>query len=703
MFGPALTLVLALASSAVIASPTVDNVYKRAVASLNPASTSSHSISLNLSMRTTPTVVLSHFPPPKRMMSRLRLTTSPKSSSSARMTFKVFNSFTDPSGVTHVYGAHMTNGFRIANHQASIHVKNGQVTSFSSSFGTAQHFSKSDLAVSAPKATLDFAKASATASAQLGIPVYSDFKHALEYVEQPDGKIVYAYKLQLRNDPLTKWVQVWCHADTGKVIQAVDFAHKASYKAIPVPRRDATEGFSMVANPEFKGSSPNGWTAGKATGGNNVVTSDTRGKTTSSTSDGVFDTKFNGDDEPSTDDNVAASAVNLFYVSNLMHDITYQYGFTEKAGNFQKDNFGKGGQDGDAVVVNVLNTSKVNNANFFAPPDGQPGEMNMFRFTYTTPSRSGGFDNGIPIHEYGHGVSVRLTGGSATGECLGTDEAGGMGEGWSDMMALFVLAKESDTATTSIPMGAYVAGKPEGIRSHPYTTDMKVNPWTYGDLKALDEVHDVGEVWASLLWEVYWSLVTKHGFSANLHDAKQSAGNIVAMQNIIGGLMTQPCNPTFLSARDAIVAADASYYKGANKCEILKAFAKRGLGSKATSSRKSDFSVPSECDDPTATTTDTPSPDPTNTDTTEETSTTTTKETATTTAETATATTEETATATEDPLLLRDPGLLPALPSLLMSPMILLMILLLSLMSLPKCDTTKCMILSPRPLLQLVG
>ncbi|KAH6597655.1 hypothetical protein BASA50_004261 [Batrachochytrium salamandrivorans] len=646
MFGPALTLVLALASSAVIASPTVDNVYKRAVASLNPASTSLPFHFPKSVYENNPYSGTVSFSPSKENDVKTATDYISKKLKLGADDFKVFNSFTDPSGVTHVYGAHMTNGFRIANHQASIHVKNGQVTSFSSSFGTAQHFAKSDLAVSAPKATLDFAKASATASAQLGIPVYSDFKHALEYVEQPDGKIVYAYKLQLRNDPLTKWVQVWCHADTGKVIQAVDFAHKASYKVIPVPRRDATEGFSMVANPEFKGSSPNGWTAGKATGGNNVVTSDTRGKTTSSTSDGVFDTKFNGDDEPSTDDNIAASAVNLFYVSNLMHDITYQYGFTEKAGNFQKDNFGKGGQDGDAVVVNVLNTSKVNNANFFAPPDGQPGEMNMFRFTYTTPSRSGGFDNGIPIHEYGHGVSVRLTGGSATGECLGTDEAGGMGEGWSDMMALFVLAKESDTATTSIPMGAYVAGKPEGIRSHPYTTDMKVNPWTYGDLKTLDEVHDVGEVWASLLWEVYWSLVTKHGFSANLHDAKQSAGNIVAMQNIIGGLMTQPCNPTFLSARDAIVAADASYYKGANKCEILKAFAKRGLGSKATSSRKSDFSVPSECDDPT--TTDTPSPDSTTTDTTEETSTTTTKETATTTGETATTTTEETATATEE-------------------------------------------------------
>ncbi|KAH6596676.1 hypothetical protein BASA61_003370 [Batrachochytrium salamandrivorans] len=130
-----------------------------------------------------------------------------------------------------------------------------------------------------------------------------------------------------------------------------------------------------------------GWTDGKATEGNNAIT-----KTLS---------------------------VNLFYLANVMHDITYQYGFTEKAGNFQKDNFGKGGQGNDAVRV-----------------------MNMFRFTYTKPNRDGGFDNGIVIHEYGHGVSNRLTGGSATSGCLRTAEARGMGEGWGDALALMVLAKE---------------------------------------------------------------------------------------------------------------------------------------------------------------------------------------------------------------------------------------------------------------------
>ncbi|KAH6602386.1 hypothetical protein BASA61_001174 [Batrachochytrium salamandrivorans] len=244
--------------------------------------------------------------------------------------FKVFDYFTDSAGITHVYGAHMTNGVRIVNHQAAAHVKNGQVTYFSSSFGTEQHFSKRDLIISAPEATLNFEQVSVTVSAKLNIPIY--FK--IEYVL--DG------------------IQVWCDANTGEVVQAVNFAHKASYKAIPVPRRDPTEGFSMVVDPEFIGSSPNGWTDGKVTGGNNVITSTPSGKTTPSIRDGVFDTKFNGDDEPDTDDNIAATAVNLFYITNVMHDISYQYGFTEQAGNFQTDNFDKGGQGNDAVVLMFL-------------------------------------------------------------------------------------------------------------------------------------------------------------------------------------------------------------------------------------------------------------------------------------------------------------------------------------------------------------
>lgn len=41
----------------------------------------------------------------------------------------------------------------------------------------------------------------------------------------------------------------------------------------------------------------------------------------------------------------------LFYTSNMFHDLTYRLGFDELAGNFQQGNFGKGGREGDAVIA----------------------------------------------------------------------------------------------------------------------------------------------------------------------------------------------------------------------------------------------------------------------------------------------------------------------------------------------------------------
>ncbi|OAJ44640.1 hypothetical protein BDEG_27850 [Batrachochytrium dendrobatidis JEL423] len=194
-------------------------------------------------------------------------------------------------------------------------------------------------------------------------------------------------------------------------------------------------------------------------------------------------------------------------------------------------------------------------------------------------------------------------------------EIRGMSKGWSDIFAMIVTAKESDKADTPVILGAYVINKLKGIRSHPYTTDMKINPLTYGDLKTRTELHEAGKVWATMLWEVYWNLVTKSGFSTNLYDAKGKAGNIVAMQNLSEENKSEVQEEVALeikinrlslfnrsekglislvNARDAIIASDAAYYNGANKCEIWKGFAKRGLGVNAAD-YTNDFSVPAEC------------------------------------------------------------------------------------------------------------
>lgn len=60
----------------------------------------------------------------------------------------------------------------------------------------------------------------------------------------------------------------------------------------------------------------------------------------------------------------------------------------------------------------------------------------------------------------------------------------------------------------------------------------------------------------------------------------------------------QPCSPTFVQARDAIIDADEALTGGENACELWKAFAKRGLGSGASrgsgsAGRKESYVVPS--------------------------------------------------------------------------------------------------------------
>jgi extracellular elastinolytic metalloproteinase len=146
----------------------------------------------------------------------------------------------------------------------------------------------------------------------------------------------------------------------------------------------------------------------------------------------------------------------------------------------------------------------------------------------------------------------------------------------------------NDSSVDLAPVGCYVLGSEtgKGIRKYPYSTDMTVNPHKYSTLNQYGEVHDIGEVWATMLFELYWTLVDKLGFTPNWKDEKAIKGNIVAMQLLMGGLALQPCNPSFLQARDAIILADENYYNGTYNCDIWKSFAKRGLGIDATAHRR---------------------------------------------------------------------------------------------------------------------
>ena len=82
-------------------------------------------------------------------------------------------------------------------------------------------------------------------------------------------------------------------------------------------------------------------------------------------------------------------------------------------------------------------------------------------------------------------------------------------------------------------------------------------------------------------------LIQKHGYEPNVYNSTSSAGNIIALQLVMEALKLQPANPSFIQARDAILAADTSLFGGANHFEIWTAFARRGLGSGALTANSS--------------------------------------------------------------------------------------------------------------------
>lgn len=90
----------------------------------------------------------------------------------------------------------------------------------------------------------------------------------------------------------------------------------------------------------------------------------------------LFDFPIDIANEPETFQ--AASVTNGFFMSNMIHDFSYVYGFDEAAGNFQSNNYGNGGFGNDYVNMHIDDGSGINNANFATPPDGNSGTMQMF-------------------------------------------------------------------------------------------------------------------------------------------------------------------------------------------------------------------------------------------------------------------------------------------------------------------------------------
>ncbi len=191
------------------------------------------------------------------------------------------------------------------------------------------------------------------------------------------------------------------------LLKGPEVVNSAKYRVVPFP----------VEAPSFPGGTPtlvtnpwllapagspsgtlkwndDGTTSYAITRGNNVyayedqnATHGTFGKSGNSSTplpDLTFDYTFSPYGEPADSANLGLAITNLFYWNDIMHDLSYQYGFDEVAGNFQADNIGRGGVSGDYVLAEAQDGAGFDNANFATPPDGQNPRMQMYLFDYAT-------------------------------------------------------------------------------------------------------------------------------------------------------------------------------------------------------------------------------------------------------------------------------------------------------------------------------
>jgi extracellular elastinolytic metalloproteinase len=312
-----------------------------------------------------------------------------------------------------------------------------------------------------------------------------------------------------------------------------------------------------------------------------------------------------------------ASIANLFAMHNRMHDWAYYLGFTEQTFNLQQSNFGLGGAENDPEQGNAQaggisggppDFEARDNANQITPPDGVAPITNMYLWqpiagAFYAPCVDGDYDMTVIGHEYTHATTNRMIAGP-DGE-LDEQQAGAMGESWSDLNAMEYLNEYGFVPVggeNRYAIGPYVTGdKQAGIRNY----GMNRSPLNYSDVGydvTGPQVHADGEIWSATNFAIRQALSAKY-------DRQFPSGNRALQRACADGdrpadrcpgnrrwaqimydsyLLMATGQVSMVDARDAMLAADLLRFGGANQAVLWNTFASRGLGEDAFSNTFAD-------------------------------------------------------------------------------------------------------------------
>ncbi|WP_395695844.1 M36 family metallopeptidase [Nocardioides sp.] len=265
-----------------------------------------------------------------------------------------------------------------------------------------------------------------------------------------------------------------------------------------------------------------------------------------------------------------------------------------------------------SLTIGTVSISQADGAALRSDLGSKTVTGHLVRVTAT--ARDGALDATVVSHEWGHYLSFRLV------PAISLPQPAALSEGWGDFVSLLLMVQPEDLAHLdgAFPTGAFASAlfsHPDeyyfGIRRVPYSTDLAKDAFTFRDITdgqalpdvpmnvnggANSEVHNAGEIWATMLWECYAALLGDATGDAPRLSFEQAQTRM--KEYLVAALRATPADPTYLEARDALLMVAAA--SDHTDFELFaSAFAKRGAGNGAVAPARDsdDFSGVVESDE----------------------------------------------------------------------------------------------------------
>lgn len=154
----------------------------------------------------------------------------------------------------------LQNGIEVANSVANVALKNNKVVAYGANFmkpsesvlarGTERPHKSGTISEHTGPSTAKISTSKAISFAESHLSgKWNSWPVKTEYFIKDDDSAVLTHVVQIQNDK--HWYQGFIDAQTGELVNVVDYVAEAAYRVVPITKQDPTwSGFSLLTDPQ---------------------------------------------------------------------------------------------------------------------------------------------------------------------------------------------------------------------------------------------------------------------------------------------------------------------------------------------------------------------------------------------------------------------------------------------------------------------